>query len=375
MELLECSKKKKLSGISHGKPVRRTTPLKAYQPLNETKIRTDIESTKQKLFQLANKVKGYNQVEGFLNLLWEALGIGGKNNKDGGTPSRYAAFRLPDGSTRVITIRGSAHNTKCSTYKQNGNINGDENVSVVLQSKRRKNTFEPDESVVLEEYVYVNDRIVRIEDPLSKIAIDIANYLDKGFYKDSTGVAFAHYSPFNPALTQNVSTSSNGDSVPAVQKNHGADYVSESKNNKNKQDTNIKTENKNIVQLTESQFRQILVESISAVLNEEKGKKKVGDYTALDGQWMLMVYDGIENKGRVQDIRMYDNDLFRGKEIFDTILLFRRQDNLKFFYARIVPVGEHGVKFEAIPLKDVPKIIKDDFKTINPQGRVPYRVH
>lgn len=137
------------------------------------------------------------------------------------------------------------------------------------------------------------------------------------------------------------------------------------------------TEGKNIIRLTESQFRQILVESISAVLNlnEEKCKKKVGDYTALDGQWMLMVYDGIENKGRVQDIRMYDNDLFRGKENFDTILLFRRQDNLKFFYARIVPVGEHGVKFESIPLKDVPKIIKDDFKTINPLGRVPYRVH
>lgn len=131
----------------------------------------------------------------------------------------------------------------------------------------------------------------------------------------------------------------------------------------------------NRIRLTESQFRQILVESISAVLNEEKCEKKVGDYTALDGQWMLMVYDGIENKGRVQDIRMYDNDLFRGKENFDTILLFRRQDNLKFFYARIVPVGEHGVKFESIPLKDVPKIIKDDFKTINPLGRVPYRAH
>ena len=38
MELLEGYKK--LSGISHGKPVRRTTPLKAYQPLNETKIDT-----------------------------------------------------------------------------------------------------------------------------------------------------------------------------------------------------------------------------------------------------------------------------------------------------------------------------------------------
>ena len=72
---------------------------------------------------------------------------------------------------------------------------------------------------------------------------------------------------------------------------------------------------------------------------------------------------------------MYDNDLFKGQEDFDTIALFRRQDNLKFFYARIVPVGEHDTKWKEIPLKDVPQIIKKDFKTINLQGRVPYRVH
>ena len=127
--------------------------------------------------------------------------------------------------------------------------------------------------------------------------------------------------------------------------------------------------------LVEKQLKQIIHESLTRILNEEKGKKKVGDYTALDGQWMLTTWSGIENKGKVQDIRMYDNDLFNGQEDFDTIALFRRQDNLKFFYARIIPVGEHDTKWKEIPLKDVPQIIKDDFKTINLQGRVPYRVH
>ena len=103
--------------------------------------------------------------------------------------------------------------------------------------------------------------------------------------------------------------------------------------------------------------------------------KKVGDYTALDGQWMLLTWTGIENKGKVQDIRMYNNDLLKGQKDFDTIALFRRQDNLKFFYARIVPIEDHKTKWQEMPLKDVPQIIKDDFKTIKVQGRVPYHVN
>ena len=110
-------------------------------------------------------------------------------------------------------------------------------------------------------------------------------------------------------------------------------------------------------------------------LFEEKNEKKVGNYTAMDGQWIFTNWTGIESKGKVQDIRMYDNDLFNGLEKFDTIALFRRQDNLKFFYARVVPVGEHDTKWEAIPLKDVPQIIKDDFKTVNLQEWQPYLIH
>jgi hypothetical protein len=45
----------KLDGISYGKTVRRTTPLKASQPSNIAKVRKDIESTKQKLRNLAER--------------------------------------------------------------------------------------------------------------------------------------------------------------------------------------------------------------------------------------------------------------------------------------------------------------------------------
>ena len=56
--LLMKYKKKKLGNISHGKPVRRNTPLIAYQSPNDTKLRKDSERTKQKLTNLAQIVKG-----------------------------------------------------------------------------------------------------------------------------------------------------------------------------------------------------------------------------------------------------------------------------------------------------------------------------
>ena len=46
-------KNKKLDGISHGKAVRRTTPLIASQPSNNTNVYKDIETTKLKLRNLA----------------------------------------------------------------------------------------------------------------------------------------------------------------------------------------------------------------------------------------------------------------------------------------------------------------------------------
>lgn len=48
-------------------------------------------------------------------------------------------------------------------------------------------------------------------------------------------------------------------------------YAYNSANNKNKQDTNMKTENRNrnVVRLTESQLKQIVAESVKNVLNEE----------------------------------------------------------------------------------------------------------
>ena len=190
--LLEGKKIKKLNGISHGKTVRRTTPLIASQPSNVAKIRKDVETTKQKLKNLAERWKGVNQVRGFLTELWSALGVNTttQNQQKGGNPSKYAAFELQDGTIFVITIRASAHNSNASTYLKDGNVN----LSIVI-SKRLKNNFIADDGVQLSEYVYVEDRIARIENPLSQIAMSLVGYLTNGEYIDTTGVALKNTSP------------------------------------------------------------------------------------------------------------------------------------------------------------------------------------
>lgn len=65
----------KLNDISYGKPSAGLTPLKASQSFNPTNIRTNIEETKNRLSDLAEKWKGINSVKGFLTDLWDALGV------------------------------------------------------------------------------------------------------------------------------------------------------------------------------------------------------------------------------------------------------------------------------------------------------------
>jgi hypothetical protein len=237
MQVESKRRNKKLDGISHGKTVRRTTPLKASQPSNAAKVRKDIEPTKEKLRNLADRWKGVNKVRGFLTELWKALGIDMTNNsqQNGGNPSRYAAFQLQDGTMLTVTIRASAHNANASTYVKDGNINGDTNISIVLQNRRKKNTFVPHDDVQLSEYVYVDDRIATVDSPLSQIALSLVGYLTNGKYVDTTGVAIPHTSPQT--------------------------------NDNNQLNCNLNM-NKKLIKLTESDLHRIVKESVGKILNE-----------------------------------------------------------------------------------------------------------
>jgi hypothetical protein len=187
----------KLNDISYGKPSAGLTPLKASQSFNPANIRTNIEETKNRLSDLAEKWKGVNSVKGFLTDLWDALGVLESNSgqRHGGNPSRYAAFEIAEGL--IVTIRASAHNADASNYKKPGNINGESNISIVLQKRWHKNRFNPNDAVELKEYVYVDSRILAVENPLSKIALSLKGYLTNGKYVDTTCAAIVHESPNN----------------------------------------------------------------------------------------------------------------------------------------------------------------------------------
>lgn len=187
-----------MDNISHGKPSAGLNPLIASQLSSSAKIRTDVEETKSRLINLSKKWMGVNKVDGFLSDLWKALAIEttqGKQRK-GGNPSRYAAFRINGQS--IVSIRASAHNANAENYSKNNNVNGDNNLSIVLQKRNRKNSFNPHETIRLEEYVYTDNRIALVDNPLSQIALSLIGFLEVGTYIDTTGVAILHTSPAKP---------------------------------------------------------------------------------------------------------------------------------------------------------------------------------
>ena len=134
------------------------------------------------------------------------------------------------------------------------------------------------------------------------------------------------------------------------------------------------------IRLTETQFMEIVTECITKIIKEtsdvskkEFKFKQLGNYTTIDGEWMIMPHKGLEMFDRVQDVRMYDNNLFKGTNKYETIVLFRDVDSMKYFYAKIIPIkGLKEIKWQPLHKEEVPRIILDDLKTINPQGHEPF---
>lgn len=131
-------------------------------------------------------------------------------------------------------------------------------------------------------------------------------------------------------------------------------------------------ESRNTVRLTESELKEIIAESVKTVLKEME-EKTVEEYTVINGCSWTSYPHGLESKGGVIKIRMYDRNREECKNNFETYGLFRRVDNLKFFYAKIVPIeNTKETKWVAVPRNKLPKAILDDFKTINPLEHEPF---
>lgn len=218
----------------------RTKSTCASSPFDSAKILRNTETAKQNLKNLAEKYKGINNVEGFLNDLWLALGLQNQGgNKKGGKPSRYALYQLQDGTMLTISIRASAHNANANKYVEHPPV-PDINLSIVLQKKMRRNQFKDNPSVNIGEYVYVNQKIQNIESPLSQIANSLIGFLNNGEYVDTTGVAIVHGELKTPQEIIN-----------------------------NQQNINCNLNmNKKLIRLTESDLHKIVKESVGKILNE-----------------------------------------------------------------------------------------------------------
>ncbi|MCQ2083290.1 MAG: hypothetical protein MJY58_02175 [Bacteroidaceae bacterium] len=118
--------------------------------------------------------------------------------------------------------------------------------------------------------------------------------------------------------------------------------------------------------LKENDIRNMVRRCIREIIQESASVKRIGKYTAIDGDWWDGIPKGLESKGcGLQDVRMYD---YKN----ETIALWRRCDNLKYFYAKIVPDKGKDTKWQAMKLSEVPIVIRNDFSTINPLGHEPY---
>ena len=92
-----------------------------------------------------------------------------------------------------VSIRVSNHHANAGKYLEHDP--NDFNLSIMVSKRYRKNTFQANPDVILEEYVYMGRQLETVESPFSQIALSLVKFLDTGEYVDTTGVAKVNYSP------------------------------------------------------------------------------------------------------------------------------------------------------------------------------------
>lgn len=227
------------------------------QTYGNAKVQINSEIAIPKLQKLAETYLGVSDPHRFLTDLRVALGI-----PDSQGASKYGVVSIPkeDGSILQASLRVTNHQANANTYIDH-DANYKYNLSIVVRRKQRKNTFIPNENVILDEYVYYGTKIQGIENPLTQIVNGIIVFLQSGEYKDTTGVAFKNQSvESKDRVPQNISVDNDGNYVSANA--WGADYVSENKQ------YNTNRNMKQTIKLRESELKRIIAESVKRAINE-----------------------------------------------------------------------------------------------------------
>lgn len=198
MNLRSIYNKKRLCDFSNG-DTEVTLPSHISDSANiEINIEKSIENLKNFKNKYENVVK--TPLASFISDIRGALSL----PKEGGI-SKYGYFAV-NGET--ISIRLSNHNVNANNYIRN-NSNYSQNVSIVIKRKDNKNTFKPNDNVILEEFVYLDNRLSKIENPFIGIIDSIIDFLKTGKFDDKTGVALHNVSP----VSQNIQSDVEKDSI------------------------------------------------------------------------------------------------------------------------------------------------------------------
>ena len=158
----------------------------ASQENDAAKIQNKTITAKQNLLNVAKKYAHVNDPEGFITNLKNALGMSADK------ASNYNYFVISEKQMRV-SIRVSNHHANAGKYLEHDP--NDFNLSIMVSKRYRKNTFQANPDVILEEYVYMGRQLETVESPFSQIALSLVKFLDTGEYVDTTGVAKVNYSP------------------------------------------------------------------------------------------------------------------------------------------------------------------------------------
>ena len=120
------------------------------QTNGDAKVQINSEIAIPKLQKLAETYFGVSDPHRFLTDLRVALGI-----PDSQGASKYGVVSIPkeDGSILQASLRVTNHQANANTYIDH-DANYKYNLSIVVKRKQRKNTFIPNENVILDEYVY-----------------------------------------------------------------------------------------------------------------------------------------------------------------------------------------------------------------------------
>lgn len=135
----------------------------------------------------------------------------------------------------------------------------------------------------------------------------------------------------------------------------------------------VNEEKRNVIRLTEEDLRRMVKKAVRKVsdtlgrdnrcaINEEsyihpKAKPiKLGEWEEIDSLPLDTILTGFEDKGYV-----LPQCLFLNKEKNEGFGLYKRADNNKYFYLKLVPDENNVITYVSVKRSDVPEVILSDF--------------